>query len=1394
MHKFLPLLRDRALLHPLWRSGHKHTVLIVSSLLLTLTLLMGAKIAMAEESLPDFTFSIDTGTNDTESSSTEGTESASSSSGSTSTDTAAAAPASETGEGSRESTQEQVQELLDNDAGLALSHEVSELLGSIDNGLNKEQETVLTKKELKTSSLDTLVQTIEQMDAAEEGSQDWSVTPEEVLSVIELKLQQRVAEVNNDDSLSEDEKKRSQTALENAQNLLDEYRTLRQSEQDFALEQQQAQKLLPVLERNLSQANEIYSKAPPKIESTDLDVVSALSDELSSQLVEVQHELSQATSTYNTLQTLPSRNQNQILANNERLSELQKQIDNLSTQDLLPDEQRVLPFELLVLQKQNALLQAQIRSLTVLQDVTSYKLHIFGLHKDYLEQYINQLHTYHSELLRDDLLSSEQEQNPMATQDQLPQLHNEFQYNQNFNGYIEQALALQSQLQRELQEVNLALNTTEQVENNLKEQLSDLSGSVILSRLLNRQQGELPEMEISLNLDEIIPNLNLWLYDLRGYREEIFDVQSYVDNMIQKHQELKPFREPLVQLIRQRRVLYEDLYNTLSDSLTTANELRNKYTELQSKGQRVRALINDHLFWLTSNQGISLDFFMGLLPNLREQSRELLDYLQGDFLEPENLINYLKLFVPFVLLGLLSFSTRNYFRRHNDALALRLDKDTDSYFVTPLAIFNHIFLIIPRVCLITILGSVVIFITLDQFADQIRLTCFLSLHVFCFLYMRHIMEPNSLEQRHFAVPPERLANSRMILDQIWYISIPMLTIANMREIEPAKIPSDTIGYLLMLLGFIYLTVFACIQTKNIITRTGARMSFIALALAGILTPLTISLMLALGYYYTVIQLLNRVAITLYLGFLYFILSQTLRRELHVAENKLTDYLKHLALKEQFASFSLNKANVPPGSANQEKNKNSANSGTRSSSWFGRSGNKRNDSEQSSRFNFTSRLFSNSLQDSESSSARKGTNISLRANESPRISATRLELISNRVFKLFNTFLMLIFLYFMYYQWNDLAGVLDYLNQIYLWQNTEVVDGKTVVSTLSLKDVLLSILIVVVTILLNRNIPMLIERVTLLRASNSAKSISYTLRLISSYLIIALGTIFAASALGISWDQLQWLVAALSVGLGFGLQEIFANFVSGIIILFERQIRVGDIVTLDGLSGTVSKIRIRATTIVSFENMEVVIPNRQFITTALTNWSLSNTITKIEFTIGIAYGSDINKAKDLLRGILRRCRDISRVQQPTVYVKSLDASAITIMCEVYVNEIGKRKAVFDFLSIEALRVFDENNIEVPFDQMDVTIRNLDTEQILKFIAAKHGMRPEEVSATFNTIHRYEEEEQEKEQEQENAQKAANGDDDDSHDKSKDKDSATDKDDKEEESVGSRLMRFIGIKTN
>ena len=106
-----------------------------------------------------------------------------------------------------------------------------------------------------------------------------------------------------------------------------------------------------------------------------------------------------------------------------------------------------------------------------------------------------------------------------------------------------------------------------------------------------------------------------------------------------------------------------------------------------------------------------------------------------------------------------------------------------------------------------------------------------------------------------------------------------------------------------------------------------------------------------------------------------------------------------------------------------------------------------------------------------------------------------------------------------------------------------------------------------------------------------------------YVIVVVGVVVTFGQLGIGWSKVQWLVAAVTVGLGFGLQEIFANFVSGLIILFERPIRVGDIVTIGGFSGRVTQIRIRATTIRQWDRKELVVPNKEFITGQLINWSL-----------------------------------------------------------------------------------------------------------------------------------------------------------------------------------------------
>lgn len=1057
-------------------------------------------------------------------------------------------------------------------------------------------------------------------------------------------LLQRLEGIDNDASLTQDEKTRSKAILEHAIGVIDIYDAVVREEILITTEVEKAKEMLSDLEQSLSNANNLYNRAPPKIKFRNAQEADKLIATLTERLNSVQEQLNESTAAYNSMQILPSRAQNIITANNATIFEISKRLHDPTAQ-LLADESGLLSFEIFVLEKQNALLQSELRSLTTFQDIANYKIRISNLQKDYLNNYLSNVRAKQNTLFNNEIVNRP-ELNKNEVDISVPKLAAELKYNSELATNIDKTLSDNARLKKDLQDVTTALNTARQIDKSLKEQLSDLSGSVILSRLLNRQLGELPKISISFKLDELIPNLNLYMYELRSYREQIFDIQIFVDDMIRHDPSYEPYREQLIQLIRQRRALSDELYNAMSDGLTIAIDLRAKYTELNTTVGTLTTSINDHLFWLASNQGISLDFITNFYPTFMLQFRNFLRYTTTELVTHEILINYLQVLIPLLLIGFIFKRATPFFLRLTNELALRLDKGTDNYTVTPKALICHFFLILPKVAFITLIGSLFIFFTVDDFDSQKNITFLLMLHLICFLYMRHIMEPNSLVQRHFSVSPRVIAQNRAIIDQLWFVSIPMLMIANMREVEPTKISGDVIGYPMMVFGFLYLTFFAIKTVKRSIERVKPDMTFWTLSLISIVTPLTITVMLGLGYYYTVIQLLNRVAITLYICFLYLILSNTLRRELYVAEVKMLS-----AIRSRMQQHHENQSNATLGPAT--------------------------------------------------------TAATPEMQGKHRLESFRLELVNGRAYKLFNACLLTVFIYFMYQQWSDLAGVLTYLDHIYLWESIKIVEGQTITSTLSLGDVLLAIVIVIVAVILNHNLPLLIERLFMIRKGVGAKSTSYTIKLITSYTITTLGVIFAAGALGISWDNLQWLVAALSVGLGFGLQEIFGNFVSGIIILFERQLRVGDIVTLSNLSGTVSRIRIRATTITSFDNKEVVIPNKQFITSAVTNWSLSNTVTKLEFAIGVAYGSDTNKAKDILRGIIRRCRDLNRDKKPVVFIKSLDASAITIMCEVFVNEIGKRKAVYDYLSTEALRLFRDHNIEIPFDQLDVTIRNLDT---------------------------------------------------------------------------------------
>ncbi|MBW2686299.1 MAG: mechanosensitive ion channel, partial [Deltaproteobacteria bacterium] len=300
-------------------------------------------------------------------------------------------------------------------------------------------------------------------------------------------------------------------------------------------------------------------------------------------------------------------------------------------------------------------------------------------------------------------------------------------------------------------------------------------------------------------------------------------------------------------------------------------------------------------------------------------------------------------------------------------------------------------------------------------------------------------------------------------------------------------------------------------------------------------------------------------------------------------------------------------------------------------------------------------------------------------------------------------------------WGDLAPATRILQQVELWTVTQTVieseldpSGVERFSTeaqlvaITLADLFRSFLIGLLTLALIRALPGLLAA-TLFRRLGPGERYAYST--IVKYAIVLGGLALAFDAIGIGWSSIQWLVAAVGLGLGFGLQEIFANFISGLIILFERPIRVGDTVTVGAVSGTVTKIRIRATWITAFDRKELIVPNKEFVTGQLINWTLSDAVLRIEIPVGIAYGSDTKLAIEVLDRVARESRRVLRDPAPQVLFLGFGDSSLSFELRVFVRHVAQLWRTRHELHMSIDEAFREAGIEIAFPQRDLHLRSL-----------------------------------------------------------------------------------------
>lgn len=218
-------------------------------------------------------------------------------------------------------------------------------------------------------------------------------------------------------------------------------------------------------------------------------------------------------------------------------------------------------------------------------------------------------------------------------------------------------------------------------------------------------------------------------------------------------------------------------------------------------------------------------------------------------------------------------------------------------------------------------------------------------------------------------------------------------------------------------------------------------------------------------------------------------------------------------------------------------------------------------------------------------------------------------------------------------------------------------------------------------------------------------LQYAIARITGYLVILFGFYVALTAVGVNLSSLAVVAGAVGVGIGFGLQNIVHNFVSGIIILAERPIALGDRIEVAGVAGTVTKIRLRSTEVVTNDNISIIVPNSDFITHPVTNWSHGDPRVQIRIPLGVAYGTDVEKLRTVLLEVAAEHPKVLKTPSPTVYFEGFGDSALLFELGVWTAEMTQSPRRFrselNFAIERKLRV---NRIEIPFPQRDLHLKS------------------------------------------------------------------------------------------
>ncbi|WP_033792361.1 miniconductance mechanosensitive channel MscM [Pantoea septica] len=783
----------------------------------------------------------------------------------------------------------------------------------------------------------------------------------------------------------------------------------------------------------------------------------------------------------------------------------------------------------------------------------------------------------------------------------------------------------------------------------LREQSQWLGASNLLGEALRAQVARLPDMPKSQQIDNEMAQL-------RVQRLRYEDLLQQQETLRKAHQpDGKPFsaeqRRILDAQLKTQRELLNSLISGCDTLILEITKLKVANTQLQDALTDVKDATHRYLFWTADISPIGLNY---LVEVARDLSRLLsLDTLGQLGKALAMMVTSRETVLPLigaVLLVGFSLRTRRHFNAFLARSASKVGKVTqDRFRLTVRTVFWSILVALPLPVLWAALGYGLQhawpYPIAVAFGDGITATLPL---LWAFMISAAFARPNGLFVVHFRWPQTRVARATRYYSLTIGLIVPLIMLliafANMEDRQF----SASLGRLCFILICGALSIVTVsLKRAGIplyLDKEGNGENLVNRVLWNLMIaiPLAAALASMIGYLATAQALLARLETSVAIWFLLLVIYHIIRRWMLIQRRRIA---------------------------------------------FDRARQRRADM-----------LANRARHEDEKESAAQNGEVEV---DEPIID---LDAISAQSLRLVRSILTLIALVSVIVLWSEIHSAFGFLENIRLWDVSTTVQGVESIQPITLGSVLIAILVLIITTQLVRNMPALLE-LALLQHLNLTPGTGYAITTLTKYVLMLVGGLIGFSMIGIEWSKLQWLVAALGVGLGFGLQEIFANFISGLIILFEKPIRIGDTVTIRDLTGSITRINTRATTIIDWDRKEIIVPNKAFITEQFVNWSLSDSVTRVVLTIPAPAHVDSEEVTTVLRQACERCSYVLDVPAPDVFLVDLQQGIQLFELRIHAAEMGHRMPLRHELHQLILKGFAEHGIEMPFPPFQVRMETL-----------------------------------------------------------------------------------------